>query len=242
MRAVAVGFTNQFRVAALDPLAMLADLVTPLVFGVIALAESGRPDFALVAGVGMAGAWEALLVQLIFVMVTERDAGTLEVISASPTPLAWPLAGRLAGALVQALPALPVAYLLVVLGWGAPNIGSPLLAASGVLVLLLGFAAIGLVLTAAMSVSRYYDGMLNGLFPVTVLLGGLLVPLSVLPAYAHGLALALPPSWAMLALREHSWPALLVGLAVCAAWYLAGFTLIGRAERWLRLRPDSYFR
>jgi ABC-2 type transport system permease protein len=230
----------QLKEARLQPVALLTTLLSPVVFGLLAFAIVGRPSAALVVGVGCAAMWETLILQLILMPVRERSAGTLLTTLASPSPLVAPFLGRVAASVLLSLPALVVPWIIVAVVWELPPLGSPLLLAAGLLVVVLGFAGAGTVVAAGLAMSRYYEGMFNGLFPVTVLLSGLLVPTAALPVAGRWTSHLLGAAWGMEALRSASWAPAAPGAVVDAAWLAVGVLFVRRVEFRLRQDPERH--
>ncbi len=199
-------------------------VIWPLFFATTAFLifrQNGDPASLVYAGLGSAvmGTWSTIATTGSSAMQRERWFGTLELIIASPTRLAWVLTP-----VTTAMASLAMYSLVATLIWGRVLFGievpiaSPLAFAVALVVTVLSIAMFGFLL--AVSVVRYRTAWALGnvLEYPGWLLCGFLVPLTLLPDWAGWVARTLPPTWGMEGLRlavagEAPW----LQIGVCAA-------------------------
>jgi ABC-2 type transport system permease protein len=215
--------------------AVLPILVLAFFSSVGFLAIPGRPvDFLLPGSICFA----VIATSFVSLGITtgyDRHYGVLKRLGGSPLSRPELIAAKLAVVIV--VEAVQVAGLVavaaVVLDWSAPDGASPLLAVVAILLGTLALAGLGLLLAGLLRA----EGMLalaNALFVASLVLGGIVVPVSHLPAPLAALAPFLPPA----ALSEALRVALGSGgdaagpLAVLAAWGGASVALAARTFRW----------
>ena len=136
--------------------------------------------------------------------------------------------------------AFPLTWIGVTLLWGMPDMG-PL----RVTLAALGVATLGLCGTAAVTMGlmarlRFYGGMMNGIFPVTVLLMGLFLPTSGIPMPMRIVTDVFTPAWALSSIREASGTPLITGACVALAWLTMGYWLLSRLGTWMRRAQAAY--
>lgn len=195
----------------------------------------GRPvDFLLPGSLALAIVATSL-VSLGIATAYERHYGVLKRLGGSPLTRVGLLAAKIGGVLVvellQVLLLIAIAWL--VLGWSpGPSASVTML----VVTLSLGtvaFAGLGLLLAGILRAEATL-ALANALFLVTLLLGGVIVPVDQLPAGLAGVAGLLPGAALSDALRV----ALGTGgdavrpLAILAAWSLATVAIAARTFRW----------
>jgi ABC-type multidrug transport system permease subunit len=243
VRAVAAGAQMETKLAGISPLAIMSSSLTPVAYGVVVTAGVGEPNASLLLGTVAAGIWGTLQVSAAVTVTQERSWQTLQLVAASPVPLAGPLVGRMLAATAQALLAVPATVAIIGLlfgGFGEVAWGRSLIALA---VLTAGLLGMSLFLMGALTRFRYSAGMVNGLFGVVLLLGGFFVPLQALPRPFQVAGYTLPAPWAIDAARAvnpQPWRSLLVGTVVSLAWLAAGVLYVTRAERRLRRSPSAY--
>ncbi len=193
-----------------------------LVPGVLALAIMATAMTALGIGTGF-----------------ERGYGVLKRLGT--TPLGRP---RLLAAKISAIVAVELiqgAILVAVgfgLGWspGGPG-GASALVGEAIAVMVLGtvaFGGIGLLLAGTLRALTNL-AVVNSLFVVLLLLGGMLVPLSKLPGWLEGIAKVLPASALADALHGtlgHGTPVSTTDWVVLAVWAVAAPVVAGLTFRW----------
>jgi len=191
-----------------------------LVPGILALAVMSTAMTALGIGTGF-----------------ERGYGVLKRLGATPLGRPRLLAAKITA--VTAVELLQAAVLVGVglgLGW-SPGGGAGALVGSAVVAMVLGtvaFGGIGLLLAGSLK-ALVNLAVVNGLFVVLLLLGGMLIPLGKLPAWLGDVARVLPAS----ALADALHNSLGRGVAVSAhdwivllAWAVAAPVAAGLTFRW----------
>jgi ABC-2 type transport system permease protein len=246
MRPLLHGATVQLRTVALTPLALVTSYLTPLSIAVLAIWRIGHPRVDLVVGSMAAAVVNALVVQTYFAAMEERYDGTMQVHAASPTGLLAPLIGRLLGALTQGLVALPLTVALVAAMWGPAALGkaferqSMAVALAGLLMAIAGLFAMAMVHVAMVVRSIAYTGLVNAIFPVAIVAMGLFTPMDALPGPLRLIGYALPPTWAMEAVRDNAYGQLLGCGATALCWGAAGVWLLRELPSRLRNSPEGH--
>ncbi len=183
-------------------------------------------DFALVglavtsfAGVGLASFGESL--------AREQNTGTIELLLASPAPIAQLMMGMFA------LPFLLATVQVVGLlgfGIGVAGSGIPLgglaIAVPVLLLTTATFAAVGIAIGGMMLLVKRGDPISGPFYQASMLLSGVIVPIDLLPDFLRVISWMLPATWGIRATRE----LLLAG----AGWrdvapevlVLTGFTIV----------------
>ena len=197
---------------------------------------AGRPvDFLLPGALALA-VIATSLVNLGIATAYERNYGVLKRLGGSPLTRGGLLAAKMSAVLAVevAQVVLLVAIAVVVLGWTpAPGASLPAFVVS----LLLGtvaFAGLGLLLAGALRAEATL-ALANGLFIAFLLLGGIVLPVSHLPAPLATVASVLPAA----ALADAFRVALGSGggnlgpsLLILAAWGVVTVVLAARTFRW----------
>ena len=234
MRGFRAGLHAQFATLAHSPNCLLTLVTMPIstVMLVAVVRHADRPDllsYALVAPILMAQ-WALALLVAGELVETERWQGTLELVVASPTSFAVLLAGRVAAVSALGTVAFAEVWAVAALGFRLEvTIGHPGLffaAAAATTLAVTGWATVlaaGLVLTRTAHVLR------NSLtFPV-YLVGGVLVPASLLPAPLRVLSRGVFLSWSADLLRagygREPVPDPLARVLIILEFALAGFVL-----------------
>jgi ABC-2 type transport system permease protein len=207
-----------------------------LFFGMVAVLPTGagRPVDFLLPGILALAIMSTAMVSLGIATAYERHYRVLKRLGGSPLPRAGLLLAKIAAVLAIELiqVALLLAVALLVFGW-RPT-GNPGLA---LLALLLGtsaFGGLGLALAGALRAEATLAAA-NGLYLVFLLLGGIVFPLSALPAALAGPAGLLPAAALAETLRAGlapDIPAPLAPLALLAFWALATPIAAARTFRW----------
>ncbi len=208
LRMLGVCYWLSLKTLAASAFDGIFQVVWPLFFATTAFLvfrQNGDPAALVYAGLGSAvmGTWSTIATTGSSAMQRERWMGTLELIVASPTRIAWVLTP-----VTTAMASLAMYSLVATLIWGRVLFGievviaSPLSFAVSLVATVLSIAMFGFLL--AVSVVRYRSAWAFGnvLEYPGWLLCGFLVPIALLPAWAGWVAQALPPTWGMAAVRE----------------------------------------
>ena len=187
---------------------LLMSAVQPIVFATLAfyLFRAGdRADALLYAavGAGMLSIWSTTLIGSGQALTLLRTAGMLELLVAAPAPFALVLAP-----ITLATASIGLYSLVATLGFGwllfdvPVRAEHPWLLAAAIPVTVFGLGMLGMVLASVFVRFRYANAVTN-LFDYPVwLLGGLLVPVGLLPGWARPVSWLLPPTWGVRAIRE----------------------------------------
>lgn len=193
-----------------------------LVPGILALAVMSTAMTALGIGTGF-----------------ERGYGVLKRLGATPLGRPRLLAAKIIAIIaVELLQAAVLVGVGLALGWspGGPGGGGALVgAAVGAMVLgTVAFGGVGLLLAGTLK-PLVNLAVVNGLFVVLLLLGGMLIPLAKLPGWLAGVANVLPASALADALHGtlgHGTPVTTHDWIVLVVWAVAAPVAAGLAFRW----------
>ena len=188
---------------------MLA-ILWPLFFATVAFfmfRAGGDPEALVYASLGAAvmGIWTATSVSAGSALQRERWHGTLELLVAAPVHFSVVLLP-----LAFATSAIGIYCMVTTLLWGRFVFGidvpldHPLFMAAAIPATVLSIGALGFLM--AVCFARYRAAWALGAmseYPVW-LLCGFLVPIALLPGWAHPFSWALAPTWGMRAIRESS--------------------------------------
>lgn len=204
-RAVAALASHELRLTARRGENVLATLVIPVAFLLFFGATNTLPDASrgvetqadragrLLPGIIAIAIIASGLVNLGIATAYERSYGVLKRLGGAPVPRWSVLAAKLAAILilevVQVLLLLGTA--MIAFGWRPGPEWSPLVLVGAVLLGTWTFASLGFLLAGTLRAEAVL-AIANGLFVGILLLGGVLVPLGVLPDWLQTLALVLP--------------------------------------------------
>jgi ABC-2 type transport system permease protein len=193
-----------------------------LVPGILALAVMSTAMTALGIGAGF-----------------ERGYGVLKRLGATPLGRPRLLAAKIAAIIgVELIQAAVLVGVGFALGWNPGGPGGPgALVGAAVLAMVLGtiaFGGIGLLLAGTLK-PLVNLALVNGLFVVLLLLGGMLIPLEKLPGWLADIATVLPAAALADALHGtlgHGTPVTVHDWVVLATWAVAAPVLAGLTFRW----------
>jgi ABC-2 type transport system permease protein len=223
--------------------------VWPLLYATIAYYMFGAetdPDVLLTASLGatVMAIWSSVTTGAGGAIEIQRWLGTLELLVAAPTPFIFLLAP-----ITIATAAIGVYALVATLFWGRVLFGIPLEFAHPVWFALSVPAAIvaigmlGLILAATLVLYRAALYLGNSFEYPGWLVCGLLVPLSVLPAWVEPISWVLAPTWGMSAIRESTLGGsplepILMCLALSACYAVIAVVCLRFFERLARQRAS----
>jgi len=199
---------------------------------------AGRPVEFLLPGSIAFAVIATSLVSLGITTGYDRFYGVLKRLGGSPLSRPELLTAKILA--VLAVEAVQVALLVVVatmgLGWTAPAEASPALVIVAVLLGTLAFAGIGLLLAGTLRAETML-AVANILFVLSLVLGGIVVPVDHLPAPLATLAQALPAAALADALRvalaaQPAPPDAAGSIAILAIWGVGAVLLAARTFRW----------
>jgi ABC-type polysaccharide/polyol phosphate export permease len=230
-----------------DPQWIVPSTIAPVIFGLAAfeLYRNSGPVLVLysILGAAMMSMWGQTLYGSGWATGQDRELGTLEPTLTTPTPYLWVVAGRV---IVNALTGLAgglVVYGVVAAAYRAPlPVEQPVAFVLLFVFVLLTLASVGIVLAAVYVYTRY-AGFIQNFGEFAFYVGtGCMFPVVLLPFWATPVALLLPPTWALDALRYATLPGYagfgwglgwdLLGAIVTTGVYLAvAGTIFRRVER-----------
>lgn len=233
LRIVWRSFLLQVALSRRNPEHALILLIAPMqTTTMLALALSAdRPDVVVnaVLAPGLIGLWVAALDYAGRIVPEDRWAGRFSPMIAAPVPLALVVAGRVATVALVGAAAFAESWLVAALGFGrAVTVAEPALFALAVAVTCLATVGTATLLSAVLVVSRARDVLQNSLSYPFYILGGILVPIAVLPGWLHPFSRIVFLSWSADLLRGSvrgdagQWPRsvaaiLVLGVAAMAA-------------------------
>jgi ABC-2 type transport system permease protein len=244
-RIVAAGWLFNLRQLMASRFFVMTATIQPVIFASIAffLVRAGhRPGTLLYValGAGIMGVWSTTLFAAGGVIQWQRRHGTLELLVAAPPPfllvlVSWTLAS----------PAMGLYAILATLVWGRIFFGVPLHVAhplafvAALPSLMVALGLLGLVMASTFVLYRNANAFANLLEYPVWLVTGLLVPLSLLPAWVTPLAWTLGPSWGVRAVRAAAiggspWPAVGMCLGLATVYLVVGALLLANFERLAR--------
>lgn len=210
-RAAAIAFGGgarlQLRQLGRSPDGFLAWCTTPLTTLALmaVLLHAGREDLAphaLLAPVLM-GMWAEALHVGGEVIAVERRSGRMDALLAAPAPFAAQHLGRMAAVSASSLAAVPLAWVpgSLLLGSAVP-IGHPVLFATTLLLTAFAMCATATLMSCGFVLARSAGSVRNALSYPFFVLGGVLVPVSLLPAWVEVPASMFFLSWSSDLLRD----------------------------------------
>ncbi|GAA3394050.1 ABC transporter permease [Streptomyces roseoviridis] len=246
LRLVVVGVRTHVSYMSRSPIEITFAVLVPLVYATLAVhlfRAAGDPDRLLTAsvGAGLMGIWGSVLFGSGGAVQNQRWLGTLETLVVAPTPLALVLLPVTLATAVIGTYAMGATVLWGVLLFGVPlDFAHPLLFLLAVPVCVLALGMTGLLLAATFVLLRNANALANPLDTPVWLLSGLLVPITVLPAWTHPLSWALPTTWGARAVHAATSGGpgagevlvpLLAAVALGSGYALAAVLVLGRVER-----------
>jgi ABC-2 type transport system permease protein len=247
LRLFAIGWLFHLKSLTNSLFFVLISILQPVIFASIAfyMVENGNREGTLLyvaLGAGLMGIWSATLFGSGGAIQWQRWQGTLELLVGSPPPFIAVLLP-----LTVATSTLGLYSILATLVWGRLFFGVPLefaeplqlAVALPVTVLCLGL--LGLALASAFVLYRNANAFSNLLEYPVWLATGLLVPLSLLPAWVEPIAWVLAPSWGVRAIRDaafggNAWPEIGMCVVLGVAYLALGALLLRNFERLARSR------
>ncbi|MEV4352215.1 ABC transporter permease [Actinoplanes sp. NPDC049596] len=242
LRLLAVGTLLHAKQISRSPFEVAIALVVPVVQATLAvyLFRSGGEQHRLLeaaVGAGVMGVWSSVLFGSGGAIQNQRWQGTLEMIMLAPRR--------------PALVILPITIatgitgtyaLLATLAWGRLLYGikldfaHPVAFLVAAVVCVIGLGMFGLLLAATFVLMRNANALANTLEYPVWLVSGMLVPITVLPAWTTPIAAILPTTWGARALREATsggpvWPSVALCLAISLVCLALGAFFLTYVER-----------
>jgi ABC-2 type transport system permease protein len=247
LRLIWIGWRFHVKSLTLSGFFILTSVLQPIIFASVAyfMFQAGaRPGTLLYValGAGMMGIWSSTLFGSGGAIQWQRWQGTLEYCIAVPPPFLLVIVP-----LTLATATIGLYSLCATLLWGwlffdvPMEIAHPLAFAVALPVTVLGLGLLGLVLASTFILYRNANALSNLLeFPVW-LVTGLLVSLSLLPAWVGPISWMLAPTWGINALREaaiagNPWPEIAMCLVLGGVYLVIGHFALQHFERLARER------
>ncbi|MFI0487148.1 ABC transporter permease [Actinomadura sp. 9N215] len=205
---------------------LIAPLQTTTMLALAVTAD--RPDVVAnaVLAPGLIGLWVAALDYAGRVVTEDRWMGRFTPMIAAPVPLGLVVAGRVATVVLVGAAAFAESWLVAALGFGRVlTIADPPLFAVAVAATCLATVGTATLISAVFVMSRAHEVLQNSLGYPFYILGGILVPVAVLPDWLHPFSRVVFLSWSAELLRDavhgdgHGWAwpvAAILGLGAAA--------------------------
>lgn len=247
IRPLAAGFRFEARVLRRS-FGEMVSLVSAPLMTLVFLAitrQAGRDDLApyAVLAPALIALW-AMALQISGEIVTrERENGTLEALVATPASFGAVMTGRIAAVTLLSMVGFAESWLAAWLVFRVTvPVAYPGVFAAAVLVTALAMAGTASIMSAVFVLARSARAFQNSLNYPFYVLGGVLVPVSLLPGPLEPISRAVFLSWSADLLRDSLSPAavpdpvarLAAILGLGAAGYLAGLGLLRRSVDRLR--------
>jgi ABC-2 type transport system permease protein len=208
VRLVATGWLFQLKTLSLSGFFVLTAVFMPVVVSTVAfyMFQAGQREgtlFWAALGSAVYGIWSSTLFGSGGAIQWQRWQGTLELIVSAPAPFIL-----LVLPLTIATSTIGVYSLISTLLWGRfvfgiPfHIDQPFAFVVAVPATILGLGLLGLLFASTFILYRNANALSNMLEWPVLLVTGMLVPLSLLPGWAHPIAWVLAPTWGVQAIRE----------------------------------------
>ncbi|WP_027341354.1 ABC transporter permease [Hamadaea tsunoensis] len=214
---------------------VIIGIVQPAVFLAVTLLARGPASqvqpAALALGICVVGLWGATIWQTGFVLRGEQSEGTLAPVLSRPASLGAVLAGKAAASTIRsALFVVPTIVVAMLVSREPVPVKDPLALVAAALAVLVSAAVFGLLVSCLFVLTRAaYRIAEAAAYPVFIL-GGLVVPPSLLPDWLHPISWIVSLHWGAELLRAaaagtavpaNAWPMLAATTAaygVLAAW------------------------
>lgn len=215
------------------PANVILGVVQPASFLIItALASrgTGRVDLdAAALGSGLIALWGATVWASGFILAAERWQGTLAQILPRPVGLAPVLLGKTLGATLRSALFIVVTVSVAAAVLGHPiTVAAPLSFVAALLAVLTSALVLGLLVSCVFILSRAAGRISEAIMYPVFILGGMLVPLSLLPSWAELLSVVVSLRWGADLLNaaaagedQSAWAWLMLGVTTLAYAVLA---------------------
>lgn len=245
LRLLWVGAVMQVKMSSRGTFEIATAMIMPIVQATVAVyllraAESPNRMVAAAVGAGLMGVWSTVLFGSGGAIQRQRFMGTLEMLMLAPRHPAMKIFP------ITIATGLTGAYAMIAtLGWGwliygiRPEFAHPWAFLVAMPACILGLGMFGLLLASTFVLMRNANALCNTLEYPIWLLSGMLVPITVLPAWTGPLAAVLPTTWGARAVHEAAtggpvWPAVAWCLGIslaCAGLGALSMTYVERRAR-----------
>ena len=248
LRLLGVGWAFHLKSLTNSLFFVLISVMQPVIFASIAflMVENGNQSGTLLyvaLGAGLMGIWSSTLFGSGGAIQWQRWQGTLELLVAAPAPFVFCLLP-----LTVATSTIGLYSIVATLVWGRVFFGvpldfvHPLQLAVALPVTVLSLGMLGLVLASTFVLARHATAFSNLLEYPVWLATGLLVPLTLLPAWVEPISWVLAPTWGIEAIRDaaiggsSAWPEIGMCAALGVVYLALGTILLRNFERLARQR------
>jgi ABC-type polysaccharide/polyol phosphate export permease len=248
LRLLGVGWLFHLKSLTNSMFFVLISVLQPVIFASIAFFMVGTGSSSgtllyVALGAGLMGIWSSTLFGSGGAIQWQRWQGTLELIVAAPAPFVFCLLP-----LTVATSSIGLYSIVATLFWGRIFFGMPLdfahplQLAVALPVTVLSLGMLGLVLASTFVLARHASAFSNLLEYPVWLATGLLVPLSLLPAWVGPISWVLAPTWGIKAIRDaaiggsSAWPPIAACAALGIAYLALGTVFLHNFERLARQR------
>ena len=207
-RLVWAGFVFNAKHLTANLFFVMTAVIQPVIFATIAffLFQAGAREGTLLyvaLGAGLMGVWSTVLFASGGVLQHQRWQGTLELAIGSPPPFVQVLAPMTLANSAVGMYAVGATLVWGRVFFGVPlSIEHPLLFVIALLGTVLSLGMLGLVLASSFIRYRHANALSNLLEYPVWLVSGLLIPLTILPAWAQPISWILAPTWGVRAVRQ----------------------------------------
>lgn len=232
MSAFGAAVRNQTRIVMTRPMNLASGIVTPLLLMTLLTAprlEAMTPEQATSAFTGslLASLWGASLWSGAGILRRERWGGTLAPsFTGRPSPVVILLGKTVGGVLYDTALILVSQSLFCLIAGIRLAVADPVAFAVGLLAVIACGVASSLMIGSVLVLSRYAFQLTTALGAPVMLLGGTLIPLSLLPTWVSWIGWFINLSWLqrflVSTLSGTAWPDLAVGLALSAVYGAVG--------------------
>jgi ABC-2 type transport system permease protein len=242
LRLLGLGWVFHLKMLSQSAFDGLLGVLWPLFFATVAffMFQAGAGGETLVYasfGAAVMGIWSATSTSAGSAMQRERWHGTLELLVAAPAHFALVLLP-----VTIAMSTIGLYSMAATLFWGRFAFGvdvpldEPIAFVAALVATVVSVGALGFLLAVAFVRYRTAWALGNMLEYPVWLVGGFLVPLSLLPGWVRPISWALAPTWGVDAIREAAlgggpWPELAVALVLGAAYVAIGSLVLESALR-----------
>jgi ABC-2 type transport system permease protein len=247
LRLIWAGWKFHVKSLTLSGFFILTSVIQPIIFASVAyfMFQAGaRPGTLLYValGAGMMGIWSSTLFGSGGAIQWQRWQGTLEYCIAVPPPFLLVIVPLTLATATIGLYSLSATLLWGWLFFDVPlSVAHPLAFVVALPVTVIGLGLLGLVLASSFILYRHANALSNLLEYPVWLATGLLVSLSLLPAWVGPISWVLAPTWGINALREsaiagNAWPEIGMCVLLGVIYLVIGHYLLQHFERLARER------
>jgi len=247
LRLIWAGWKFHVKSLTLSGFFILTSVIQPIIFASVAyfMFEAGARAGTLLyvaLGAGMMGIWSSTLFGSGGAIQWQRWQGTLEYCIAVPPPFLLVIVPLTLATATIGLYSLSATLLWGWLFFDVPlSVADPMAFVVALPVTVIGLGLLGLVLASSFILYRHANALSNLLEYPVWLATGLLVSLSLLPAWVGPISWVLAPTWGINALREsaiagNAWPEIGMCVLLGGVYLVIGHFLLQHFERLARER------